>query len=94
MLSLLQRVNILQLIGVKDMDKNKREGLKSSSLFYIYFVQFINIYLNTIYGGTIMEYFDSKVLESFLIPEYEIVTEGFISNFISKIISKIIFYIF
>lgn len=34
-----------------------------------------------------MEYFDSKVLESFLIPEYEIVTEGFISNFISKIIN-------
>lgn len=33
MLSLLQRVNILQLIGVKDMDKNKREGLKSPSLF-------------------------------------------------------------
>ena len=37
MLSLLQRVNILQLIGVKDMDKKKREGLKSPSLFYIYF---------------------------------------------------------
>lgn len=36
MLSLLQRVNILQLIGVKDMDKNKREGLKSPSLFYNY----------------------------------------------------------
>lgn len=50
MLSLLQRVNILQLIGVKDMDKNKREGLKSPSLFYVYFVQFINIYLNNIYA--------------------------------------------
>lgn len=50
MLSLLQRVNILQLIGVKDMDKNKREGLKNPSLFYIYFVQFINIYLNNIYA--------------------------------------------
>ena len=50
MLSLLQRVNILQLIGVKDMDKNKREGLLSPSLFYIYFVQFINIYLNNIYA--------------------------------------------
>lgn len=37
MLSLLQRVNILQLIGVKDMDKNKREGHLSPSLFlYIY----------------------------------------------------------
>ena len=35
MLSLLQRVNILQLIGVKDMDKNKREGLLSPSLFMI-----------------------------------------------------------
>ena len=35
MLSLLQRVNILQLIGVKDMDKKKREGLKCPSLFYI-----------------------------------------------------------
>lgn len=35
MLSLLQRVNILQLIGVKDMDKKKkREGLLSPSLFY------------------------------------------------------------
>ena len=33
MLSLLQRVNILQLIGVKDMDKKEREGLKSPSLF-------------------------------------------------------------
>ena len=31
--------------------------------FYIYFVQFINIYLNIIYGGTIREYFDSKVIE-------------------------------
>ena len=50
MLSLLQRVNTLQLIGVRDMDKNKREGLKSPSLFYIYFVQFINIYLNNIYA--------------------------------------------
>ena len=50
MLSLLQRVNTLRLIGVKDMDKKKREGLKSPSLFYIYFVQFINIYLNNIYA--------------------------------------------
>ena len=33
MLSLLQRVNILQLIGVKDMDKKKREGQLSPSLF-------------------------------------------------------------
>ena len=33
-----------------------------------------------------MECFDSKVLESFLIPEYEIATEGFINNFINKII--------
>ena len=82
MLSLLQRVNILQLIGVKDTDKKKREGLKSPSLFYIYFVQFINIYLNNIYGGTIMEYFDSKVLESFMIPEDSIVTEGFGSKII------------
>ena len=82
MLSLLQRVNILQLIGVKDMDKNKREGLKSPSLFYIYFVQFINIYLNNIYGGTIMEYFDSKVLESFMIPEDSIAIEGFGSKII------------
>ena len=82
MLSLLQRVNILQLIGVKDMDKNKREGLKSPSLFYIYFIQFINIYLNNIYGGIIMEYFDSKVLESFMIPEDSIVTEGFGSKII------------
>ena len=35
MLSLLQRANIPQLIGVKDMDKKKREGLKSPSLFMI-----------------------------------------------------------
>ena len=35
MLSLLQRVNIPQLIGVKDMDKKEREGHKSPSLFYI-----------------------------------------------------------
>ena len=82
MLSLLQRVNILQLIGVKDMDKKKREGLKSPSLFYIYFIQFINITLNIIYGGTIMEYFDSKVLESFIIPEDGIATEGFGSKII------------
>ena len=34
-----------------------------------------------------MECFDSKVLESFLIPEYEIATEGFINNFINKIIN-------
>ena len=82
MLSLLRRVNILQLIGVKDMDKKKREGLKSPSLFYIYFVQFINITLNIIYGGTIMEYFDSKVLESFMIPEDSIAIEGFGSKII------------
>ena len=35
MLSLLQRVNTLQLIGVKDMDKKKREGQKVL-LFFIY----------------------------------------------------------
>lgn len=35
MLSLLQRVNIPQLIGVKDMDKKKREGLKCPSLFIL-----------------------------------------------------------
>ena len=100
MLSLLQRVNILQLIGVKDMDKKKREGLLSPSLFYIYFVQFINIYLNIIYGGTIMEYFDSKVLESFMIPEDSIAIEGFgskiieigkkVINFLITIITKFI----
>ena len=33
MLSLLQRVNILQSIGVKDMDKKKREGQKKSFSF-------------------------------------------------------------
>ena len=36
MLSLLRRVNILQLIGAKDMDKKKREGLKCPSLFYMF----------------------------------------------------------
>ena len=100
MLSLLQRANIPQLIGVKDMDKKKREGLKRPSLFYIYFVQFINIYLNIIYGGTIMEYFDSKVLESFMIPEDSIAIEGFgskiieigkkVINFLITIITKFI----
>ena len=41
MLSLLQRVNILQLIGVKDMDKKKREGLKCPSLFYIFIYELL-----------------------------------------------------
>ena len=50
MLSLLQRVNILQLIGVKDMDKYKKRRAFKSFSFYIYFVQFINIYLNNIYA--------------------------------------------
>ena len=41
MLSLLQRVNTLQLIGVKDMDKKKREGLKCPSLFYIFIYELL-----------------------------------------------------
>ena len=41
MLSLLQRANILQLIGVKDMDKKKREGLKCPSLFYIFIYELL-----------------------------------------------------
>ena len=43
MLSLLQKVNILQLIGVKDMDKKKkkREGLKCPSLFYIFIYELL-----------------------------------------------------
>ena len=41
MLSLLQRVNILQLIGAKDMDKKKREGLKCPSLFYIFIYELL-----------------------------------------------------
>ena len=39
--SLLQRVNILQLIGVKDMDKKKREGHLSPSLFYIFIYELL-----------------------------------------------------
>ena len=35
MLSLLQRANTLQLIGVKDMDKNKREGQKVLLFFMV-----------------------------------------------------------
>ena len=69
----------------------KREGHLSPSLFYIYFVQFINIYLNIIYGGTIMEYFDSKVLESFMIPEDSIAIEGFGSKII-EIGKKVIIF--
>ena len=34
-----------------------------------------------------MDYFDSKVLESFLIPEYDIATENFLSNIGSKILA-------
>ena len=41
MLSLLRRVNILQLIGVKDTDKKKREGLKCPSLFYIFIYELL-----------------------------------------------------
>ena len=41
MLCLLQRVNTLQLIGVKDMDKKKREGLKSPSLFILIIGKFL-----------------------------------------------------
>ena len=40
MLSLLQRVNILQLIGVKDMGKKeKRRTFKSFSFLYIYILK-------------------------------------------------------
>ena len=51
--SLLQRVNILQLIGVKDMDKKEREGLKSPSLFIFSLLQFNNIfiYIINLLGG-------------------------------------------
>ena len=34
-----------------------------------------------------MEYFDSKVLESFMIPEYDIATENFLYNIGSKILA-------
>ena len=34
-----------------------------------------------------MEYFDSKVLESFMIPEYDIATENFLDNIGSKILA-------
>ena len=41
MLSLLQRANILQLIGVKDMDKKKEKDLNVLLFFYIFIYELL-----------------------------------------------------
>ena len=41
MLSLLQRVNILQSIGVKDIDKNKEKDLNVLLFFYIFIYELL-----------------------------------------------------